>query len=258
MNLSHQEGQGLLENYRGKNLLLCPLDGAAREVTVQTRAGGCTVTLVCPQCEARLLSERNALTALAGPSSALGPRPILILEGAVGYGLALQAALRHVGVLNPVCIVKTFAEGVSHLRPDPATTIQNLARIPGIVLLDLNSAATEGFQLLQWLHGISAATQLLVVAIIHQDDRTTSQRAYALGAHSFITRPLRATDLNNLILGFPAHWHRRALSPEIAFPAPRHAAGNPALLQRPPEWKPGQFHHGQLHPSQPGPRHHAS
>src|SRR5260370_39873134 len=80
------------------------------------------------------------------------------------------------------------------------------APIPSILLLDLKMPLMTGFEVLEWLQGRAEFAKMLRVVLSQIDDNRSLQRAYTLGAHSFVIKPAGEADLRGLIEAFPGYW----------------------------------------------------
>jgi len=77
---------------------------------------------------------------------------------------------------------------------------------PSILLLDLKLPAVSGFEILSFLQGRPAFSELLKIVVSDLDDLESIRKAYGLGAHSFLTKPVHRSDLKELIRVYPAPW----------------------------------------------------
>ena len=118
----------------------------------------------------------------------------------------LQMVFKKVGVANPVVIVHDGDEVVDYLEGKGAFTDRVRYPLPGILLLDLNMPRMGGFEVLEWLQGHPNSKEILVVVLTGNAGVWDMNRAYALGAHSFLVKPCHPEDLINLRKTFPEHW----------------------------------------------------
>jgi CheY-like chemotaxis protein len=74
------------------------------------------------------------------------------------------------------------------------------------LLLDLGLPGVSGFQILKYLQTRPAFAATLKLVISQLGDINSIKQAYALGAQSFLTKPINQTELRELITSFPSHW----------------------------------------------------
>src|SRR5205823_4806443 len=78
--------------------------------------------------------------------------------------------------------------------------------VPSILLLDLKLPGMNGFEILQWLQDRTEFAKTLRVVLSQLDHLDNIKKAYALGAQSFLSKPVSQEDLHELITVFPAYW----------------------------------------------------
>lgn len=121
----------------------------------------------------------------------------------------LRLLLEEAGVTNPVKVVRNGAEAIGYLESLGGLNRRADAATPGIVFVDLNMPGIDGLHFLEWLRPRPELQDLLVVVLSGQESSEFVRRAYALGVNTFLPKPCRPIDLENLIHGFPLHWERR-------------------------------------------------
>ncbi len=117
--------------------------------------------------------------------------------------LELRRAFSQAGVANPLHFFKSDREAMQYLeeagvhadRRDPA---------PGVILVDLDQPGR--FDLLTRIRRRFPGGGLLVVALTRLEEIRKISRAYALGANSFLTKPVRVGELQELINMFSGYW----------------------------------------------------
>ena len=73
---------------------------------------------------------------------------------------------------------------------------------PIVVLLDLKMPGLNGFDVLRWVEDHPPHNLVAVVVLTVSGEVSLAQRAYKLGARSFLTKPLTANDFKNTISKF--------------------------------------------------------
>jgi CheY-like chemotaxis protein len=150
-----------------------------------------------------------------------GMSAILIVDDSCDDARWLQRLLDQAGVLNPVRIVGSSEEARAYVEGGFPFSDRSKYPSPVIIFLDLRMPGADGFEFLERVRIRPDFKNMLVVTISGFDDLGSIRRAYGLGANSFLTKPCRLSDVENLIHGFPIHWER--LVPQTAFPAELHA-----------------------------------
>jgi CheY-like chemotaxis protein len=78
--------------------------------------------------------------------------------------------------------------------------------LPSIAIVDLHLPEKDGFDFLRWLGNKPQFRTLHVVVVTGIGRLQDVNRAYQMGAKSFLTKPIKKDDLQNLARAFPAHW----------------------------------------------------
>ncbi len=112
------------------------------------------------------------------------------------------------GLCNPVIVVHDGDEVIAYLRGEHRFADRERYPIPEILMLDLKMPKVDGFQVLEWLRRQKHLSNILVIVLSQFNQIGEVSRAYALGAHSFLTKPFRLDDLANLSDHFTGHWER--------------------------------------------------
>ena len=123
---------------------------------------------------------------------------ILVAEDSKDDWLLLQRALTKARVLNPIFSVHDGEETIAYLEGTVPFSDREKFPRPILLLLDLNMPKKSGYDVLEWLQS-HPADKLGVVVLTGANDMGAIKRAYALGAHSFLVKPLTLQDFLNLV-----------------------------------------------------------
>ena len=101
-------------------------------------------------------------------------------------------------ILNPVQIMGSLREGIAYLKGDGPFADRKVYPFPTLLILDSHVGDGSGFDLLRWLqeHKTHAPP---VVVMLTGSDLGSFERCYGLGAHSFLTKPLKFEDFQNMV-----------------------------------------------------------
>jgi len=78
--------------------------------------------------------------------------------------------------------------------------------VPSILLLDLKLPDVSGFDILAQIEGRPELAKMLRIVLSVVGDTVSVRKAYAVGANSFLTKPILQDDIDGLIKSFPRHW----------------------------------------------------
>jgi CheY-like chemotaxis protein len=147
---------------------------------------------------------------------------ILIVEDYEDDAKLLQLLLTTAGVSNTVRISLSAEDAINYLSGVPPFSARAVYPLPSVVFVDLKLPGISGFELLRWMKGHPELKDIFVVVLSATGDLISVQAAYSLGANSFLIKPCRTADLENLIVCYPGFWNRPV----------------PSLLIRPPDESP--------------------
>jgi CheY-like chemotaxis protein len=143
----------------------------------------------------------------------------LLVEDDSNDVLLVKRAFLKARILNPLQIVTNGEDAIAYL----SGTGKYLSRVefplPNIVLLDISMPGVDGFQVLTWIRQQVSLSGLRVVMLSSADAIRDVNRAYQLGASSFLIKPIdfeRFVEISQA-LGGSWTWSDppRSTSPEI-------------------------------------------
>ena len=148
--------------------------------------------------------------AQSGPvaNSALNPSDALILvaDDSEEDRFFLLRAFAKSGLRNPVHTVGSGAEALAYLSGEGRYADRKEFPLPKIVFLDLQMPPPNGFDVLRWKQGRGELPRILWVAMSSFNSVRTINECYNAGASTFLTKPLEAEDIRNLVEAFEEYW----------------------------------------------------
>ncbi|SRR5579862_3869974 len=144
---------------------------------------------------------------------------VLIVEDYEDDAKLLEMLLISIGIANPVHSVFSAEQAIGYLQGALPYADRTRYPLPSIVFLDLKLPGLDGFEFLRWLKANPHSQEAFVVVLSATGDLASVQAAYALGANSFLVKPCRPVDLENLVACYPNLWTRSI--PPDAPPPPR-------------------------------------
>jgi CheY-like chemotaxis protein len=135
-------------------------------------------------------------------------KAILIVEDSADDAELFKRLLIRTGVLNPIRVMHNAADAMAYLDGKGKHANRQHSPVPSVVILDLKLPDIDGFEVLEWCKAHDHCKDALIVILSGHGDIASIRRAYKLGADSFLTKPCRPADLENLIHGYPQYWLR--------------------------------------------------
>jgi len=129
--------------------------------------------------------------------------PILLVEDNDDDALLVQRTLTSAGVRNPVHRVTEGDAAIYYLRERLELSLHK--PLPTLVLLDLKLNGLSGMEVLEWIRAQPSLADLRVIVLTSHDGLREVNRAYALGAKSFLLKPLEIEDARSFKSFLEAH-----------------------------------------------------
>jgi CheY-like chemotaxis protein len=114
---------------------------------------------------------------------------ILVAEDQPAEVLLLKRAFAKAGVKAPVHFVKDGQEAIDYLRGRESFNDRQVHPLPTMMLLDLKMPRLDGFDVLGWVRQQPTLKRLPIVVLSSSSMPEDIDRAYDLGANSFIVKP---------------------------------------------------------------------
>jgi CheY-like chemotaxis protein len=142
---------------------------------------------------------------------------IMLVEDDANDVLLIQRAFKKAGLGDALKIVNDGQQAVEYLSGHGEHSDRTSFPLPFLVLLDLKMPGMDGFEVLHWLRSKPDLKRLLVVVLTSSNLQSDVDRAYELGANSYLVKPVEFSDMVHMIQRFEAYWseiNRRPTSPE--------------------------------------------
>jgi CheY-like chemotaxis protein len=124
------------------------------------------------------------------------PRPVILLVDDNPHDVVLiRLAFRRVGIIDTIQLVKDGTEAMRYINGEGVYVDRHQFPIPTLVLLDLKMPQTSGFDVLQWIREQPGLANVIVVVMSGSRNDQDIERAYALGANSYLTKPTRFEEM---------------------------------------------------------------
>lgn len=132
---------------------------------------------------------------------------ILLVEDDPGDARLLQRAFDKSGARFDVKRLTNGDDVVAYLDGLEPYTDRTVNPIPNLVLLDIKLPRRSGLEVLEWLRARADNLRRLPVVILTSSRHAVDvNRAYELGANSYIAKPDTPAELNDLIGCFQTYW----------------------------------------------------
>jgi CheY-like chemotaxis protein len=125
--------------------------------------------------------------------------PILIVDDNPRDITLFQAALENCGIGYALQIASHGQQAIAYLRGDGSFADRKQFPLPAMIFTDLNMPVADGFELLAWLRDHPEHRQMPVVVWTTSRMESDIRRAYGLGAHSYLVKPVNFDQLERMM-----------------------------------------------------------
>jgi CheY-like chemotaxis protein len=136
----------------------------------------------------------------------LNDRFILLADDDPNDVLLIQRAFQKAGLHNALRTVDDGDAAIKYLSGKGVYADRDKYPLPFLLLLDLKMPGTDGFEVLEWLRNEPQLKRLLVVVLTSSNLQADVDRAYELGANSYLVKPVSFDEMVHLIQRFEAYW----------------------------------------------------
>jgi CheY-like chemotaxis protein len=149
---------------------------------------------------------------------------ILIVDDDPDYARVVQLLLAKFCPQLSTVTLHSGQELISYLQGEERLSGRTSPSDPMLVLLDVRMPGMDGFEVLRWLRDHPPHHRLPVVVLTSCGEIELAQRAYALGARSFLAKPLGVEEFANMVREFqqwlvPAHMAIPSSKPDSSITA---------------------------------------
>jgi CheY-like chemotaxis protein len=131
---------------------------------------------------------------------------VLLVEDDANDVFLMQRACRKVELPNPLQVVGDGDEAVDYLSGAGRFADRAQYPLPALVLLDLKLPRKTGLEVLEWLRQQSALRRVPVVVLTSSKEPADVNKAYDLGANSYLVKPLGFDALLELVRSLNIYW----------------------------------------------------
>ena len=131
---------------------------------------------------------------------------VLLAEDNEDDALLTEIAFKKARLANPLQVVKDGVEVIAYLKGEGKFSDRVHYPFPMLLLLDLRMPKVNGFEVLTWLHSHREIAHLPVAVMTSSGDEPDMERAYKLGADSYLIKPPNAEALLALVQRLKAYW----------------------------------------------------
>jgi CheY-like chemotaxis protein len=131
---------------------------------------------------------------------------ILLVEDNEDDVALIRRAFARNNIGNPLKVVRNGNEAILYLQGAGRYRDRSEFPLPKLVLLDLTLPGVDGFEVISWIRAQPELRMLRVLVMISSRTIQDVNRAYQLGANSFLVKPTDFEDLVTLTQSLRGYW----------------------------------------------------
>ena len=151
---------------------------------------------------------------------------ILLAEDSEDDVAMMRRAFKKANFLNPLHVVENGEQCIAYLKGEGKYASREEYPLPSLLLLDLKMPRKNGFDVLEWLRQQPSLSSLRVVVLTSSDEIRDVNRAYQLGANSFLVKPLDFSEFVRMTEALKGYWIWLSKAPDVER-TPRQAKSRP-------------------------------
>jgi CheY-like chemotaxis protein len=142
------------------------------------------------------------------------PCAIIVADDDEGERYLIQKAMEDSGVTGEIEFVEDGQVLVDRLTNQLAAAKSGPARLPCLILLDLNMPRMDGREVLNVVKSHPDLKRIPIVVMTNSKNPHDVDSTYRSGANSFFTKPLNYSDLVDLMRLLKTYWLETASLPQ--------------------------------------------
>jgi CheY-like chemotaxis protein len=145
-----------------------------------------------------------------------GDDTILLVEDDANDVFLIRRAFEKAQIGNPIQAVEHGDEAVAYLAGEGPYQDRARYPLPVVMLLDLKLPRRSGHEVLAWMREHQGLKRLPVVVLTSSRDSADVNRAYDLGANSYLIKPVSFDHLLGMVKSVEEYWLTLNEPPDVA------------------------------------------
>jgi len=133
-------------------------------------------------------------------------RGILLVEDNADDEALTIRALKRSNIQNPVAVVRDGAEALDYLFARGAYSGRSAAKLPSIVLLDLNLPKIDGLEVLRQIRAEPRTRLLPVIILTSSLEERDRLQGYEHGCNSYVRKPVDFAQFAEAVRQLGLYW----------------------------------------------------
>src|SRR5215831_9246388 len=140
---------------------------------------------------------------------------ILVAEDNEVDVMTLRRVFEKANLLNPLYVVPDGAEAIAYLSGQGKYFDRGQYPLADLLLLDLKMPHKNGLEVLEWIRLQPTLGNMRVVVLTASDQARDVNRAYQVGANSFLVKPINFESFVRISGALKGHWLWMSETPDV-------------------------------------------
>ncbi|MDB6123057.1 MAG: two-component response regulator [Pedosphaera sp.] len=140
---------------------------------------------------------------------------ILLAEDDYNDVFFMERAFKQSQIANPLHRVKDGEDAISYLKGEGEFADRTRYPLPYLILLDLKMPRKNGFEVIQWIREQPGLKRFPIVVLTSSKEDPDINRAYELGANTYLVKPVRFEGLVEMMNTLKLYWLILAEKPSM-------------------------------------------
>ena len=128
----------------------------------------------------------------------------------------VERALKQADIIHPWHRVRNGEEAIAYLHGDGQYRDRERFPLPQFLLLDLKMPRKNGFEVIEWVRQQPGLKRLPIVVLTSSREDPDVNRAYELGANTYLVKPVKFENLVEMVKALNAFWLSFAERPDLS------------------------------------------
>lgn len=141
-------------------------------------------------------------------------RAILLVEDDPNDVFLVKRAFKKANITNPIQVADNGKKAVQYLETQETYNDREKHPLHVLILMDLKLPRMSGFELLEWLQKQPVLKCIPVVVLTSSRESVDIDKAYDLGANSYLIKPVDFDGLLELVNMLSKYWLTLNINPK--------------------------------------------
>ena len=155
---------------------------------------------------------------------------VLLVEDNADDISLFERAFGRTGFPHVLETVRSGDEAIAYLSGEGVYADRRRYPLPALLLLDIKLPRKDGFEVLDWIRHHENLAPLRVIMLTGSARSEDVNRAYRMGANSYLSKPVNASSFVDILKTLGAHWFQHSMVPDLGTSPRARAEATPGRL----------------------------